>query len=87
MVEVDPKQTKRAEAFALWMNAPMPMVTAFKTVNVSHAQQRDVTCVTISNASHVYQMLTFIMEYVLEDQLVAHFATTVLQSAEYVRRV
>ena len=35
MVEVDPKQTKRAEAFALWMNAPMPMVTVFKTVNVS----------------------------------------------------
>ena len=35
MVEVDPKQTKRAEAFALWMNAPMPMVTVLKTVNVS----------------------------------------------------
>jgi len=35
MVEVDPKQTKRAAAFELWMDAPMPMVTIFKTLNVS----------------------------------------------------
>lgn len=35
MIEVDPKQTKRAAAFALWMDAPMPMVTVFRTINVS----------------------------------------------------
>lgn len=33
--EVDPNETKRAGAFALWMKAPMPMVTLFKTLNVT----------------------------------------------------
>ena len=33
--EVDPRQTRRAEAFALWMKAPMPMVTLFKTLDVT----------------------------------------------------
>ncbi|MDE6853332.1 MAG: chloramphenicol acetyltransferase [Lachnospiraceae bacterium] len=36
MREIDPKQTKRATAFALWMNVPMPMITLFKTLDVSH---------------------------------------------------
>ncbi len=36
MREIDPKQTKRALAFELWMNAPMPMVTLFKTLDVTH---------------------------------------------------
>lgn len=36
MKEVDPKQTKRAAAFELWMNAPMPMVTLFKTLDVTN---------------------------------------------------
>ncbi len=36
MREVDPKQTKRAAAFELWMSAPMPMVTLIKTIDVSH---------------------------------------------------
>lgn len=35
MKEVDPKQTTRAEAFEMWINAPMPMVTLFKTLDVS----------------------------------------------------
>lgn len=35
MKEVDPAQTRRAAAFALWMDAPMPMVTLFKTLDVS----------------------------------------------------
>lgn len=35
MTEADPMQTKRAAAFQLWMEAPMPMVTVFKTLNVS----------------------------------------------------
>ncbi len=34
-VVVDPKATPRAEAFALWMNAPNPMVTFFKTLDVT----------------------------------------------------
>jgi len=35
MEELDPKQTPRAAAFALWMNVPMPMVTIFKTLDVT----------------------------------------------------
>ena len=35
MKEINPKETSRAYAFDLWMNAPMPMVTFFKTLNVS----------------------------------------------------
>ncbi|WP_300729375.1 CatA-like O-acetyltransferase, family 2 [uncultured Bacteroides sp.] len=35
MQEIDHKETTRAEAFELWMNAPMPMVTFFKTLNVT----------------------------------------------------
>ena len=34
--EVNPQDTTRAYAFEMWMNAPMPMVTFFKTLNVSH---------------------------------------------------
>lgn len=33
--EIDPKQTKRATAFELWMDAPNPMVTFFKTLDVT----------------------------------------------------
>jgi len=35
MKEVNPQDTTRAMAFELWMKAPMPMVTFFKTLNVS----------------------------------------------------
>ena len=34
-IAVDPKTTTRAEAFALWMDAPNPMVTFFKTLDVT----------------------------------------------------
>ena len=34
--EVDPQTTSRAEAFKLWMNAPNPMVTFFKTLDVTN---------------------------------------------------
>lgn len=33
---IDPKDTTRASAYALWMNAPNPMVTFFKTLNVTN---------------------------------------------------
>ena len=33
--EVDPNTTKRARAFEMWMKSPMPMVTLFKTFDVS----------------------------------------------------
>ncbi len=36
MKEVNPKETSRAYAFEMWMNAPMPMVTFFKTLDVSN---------------------------------------------------
>lgn len=33
--EIDPNQTTRSAAFELWMTAPNPMVTFFKTLDVS----------------------------------------------------
>lgn len=38
-IEVNPKDTPRAEAFDLWMSSPMPMVTLTKTFNVTHLQK------------------------------------------------
>ena len=35
MKEVNPKETTRAYAFEMWMNAPMPMLTFFKTIDVT----------------------------------------------------
>ena len=34
--EINPKETSRAYAFEMWMKAPMPMVTFFKALDVSH---------------------------------------------------
>lgn len=34
--EVDPGKTKRNTAYQLWMKAPNPMVTFFKTLDVTH---------------------------------------------------
>ena len=36
MKEVNPQETTRAFAFEMWMSAPMPMVTFFKTLDVSN---------------------------------------------------
>jgi len=33
--EINPKETTRAYAFEMWMKAPMPMVTFFKTLDVT----------------------------------------------------
>ena len=38
MKEVNPQTTTRAYAFEMWMNAPMPMVTFFKTLDVSNLE-------------------------------------------------
>lgn len=35
MTEINPQESKRAEAYALWLHAPMPMVTFFKTLDVT----------------------------------------------------
>ena len=35
MKEVNYKETKRAKAYELWMKAPNPMVTFFKTLDVT----------------------------------------------------
>ncbi len=35
MKEVNPKETTRAYAFEMWMKAPMPMLTFFKTLDVA----------------------------------------------------
>ena len=34
--EIDPKDTTRAKAYELWMKAPNPMVTFFKTIDVTN---------------------------------------------------
>ena len=34
--EVEPKDTSRAAAYELWMKAPNPMVTSFKTLDVTN---------------------------------------------------
>ena len=34
--EVEPKDTSRAAAYELWMKAPNPMVTFFKTLDVTN---------------------------------------------------
>lgn len=35
MIEVDPSSTSRAESFSLFASAPMPMLTAFKTIDIT----------------------------------------------------
>ena len=35
MKEINPKETKRAKAYELWMKAPNPMVTFFKTLDIT----------------------------------------------------
>jgi len=39
MEEVNPKGTTRAYAFEMWMKAPMPMVTLFKTLDVTRLRR------------------------------------------------
>ena len=35
-IEIDPRETTRASAYELWMKAPNPMVTFFKTLDVTN---------------------------------------------------
>lgn len=35
MTEINPQESRRAEAYTLWLHAPMPMLTFFKTLNVT----------------------------------------------------
>lgn len=37
MKEVNPAETKRAMSYQFYIDAPMPMVTIFKTLNVANA--------------------------------------------------
>lgn len=39
MHEVNPAETNRAYAFEMWMKAPMPMVTLFKTLDVTRLRR------------------------------------------------
>ena len=38
-VEVDPRETSRASAYELWLRAPNPMVTLFKTMDVTELKR------------------------------------------------
>jgi len=37
--EINPNETSRAQAFGLWMNSPMPMVTLTKTFDVTRLRK------------------------------------------------
>ena len=37
--EIDPRDTRRAQAFELWMKSPMPMVTLTKTFDVTRLRK------------------------------------------------
>ena len=50
MKEIDPEKTDRTAAFKLWMHAPMPMVTFFKTLNVARL-------VNLSRRGYKFNML------------------------------
>lgn len=39
MQEVNPAETTRAYAFEMWIKAPMPMVTLFRTIDVSNLRR------------------------------------------------
>lgn len=39
MQEMNPAETTRAYAFEMWMKAPMPMVTLFRTIDVSNLRK------------------------------------------------
>lgn len=39
MQEINPAETSRAYAFEMWMKAPMPMVTLFRTIDVSNLRR------------------------------------------------
>ena len=47
-VEVNPKEISRASAYELWMHAPNPMVTFFKTLDVTNlvrlSRKRNLKC-------------------------------------------
>ena len=47
MKEVNPKETTRAYAFEIWMDAPMPMVTFFKTLDVTRLTRRTALLVRL----------------------------------------
>ena len=37
--DVNPNETSRAYAFEMWMKAPMPMVTLFRTLDVTRLKR------------------------------------------------
>ena len=43
VTEINPDETTRAFAFKAWMQAPMPMVTFFKTLNVTNLVNKSKT--------------------------------------------
>lgn len=50
MKEVDPKETDRAMSYELFINAPMPMVTIFRTIDVTNI-------VNVSRKRYKFNML------------------------------
>lgn len=44
MKEINPKTCSRVAAFELWVGAPMPMVTLFKTLDVSRIERMSRKC-------------------------------------------
>ena len=51
MREINPEETTRAEAFRLWMDAPMPMVTLIKTVDRKGLKLNMLMCWCVGRAA------------------------------------
>lgn len=62
MKEVDPNQTGRAESYRLYIDAPMPMVTIFKTLDVT-------PLVRLSKKGHKFNMMMCYCVAVAADQV------------------
>ena len=61
--EIKPKDTTRASAYELWMKAPNPMVTFFKTLDVTNLikiSKRNIPCKWLKPArTGIYRVIVW----------------------------
>ena len=62
--EVAPRDTSRAVAYELWMKAPNPMVTFFKTLDVTSlvrfSRKRNMKFITQMDGAHAGTFLEYL---------------------------
>ena len=77
--EINPKDTTRAAAYELWMNAPNPMVTFFKTLDVTNL-------IKISKKKHMkFNMLLESIHHLgkIQKKIISILFTTILSVSSY----